>query len=79
MKERIKLIWDFKGPNAKQIAAHHIKHLEEFIALEKIKDATCHLVDASEMYTMAYMIVDKEYMNELRTKLKPHRGQLHTE
>ena len=29
--KRVKLIWDFRGPNATKIAEHHDIHLKEYI------------------------------------------------
>ena len=31
----LKLIWDFKGPDALKIAQHHEIHLKEYIELKK--------------------------------------------
>ena len=33
---KLKLIWDFRGPDALKIAQHHEIHLKEFIAIEKL-------------------------------------------
>ena len=35
--EKIKLIWDFRGPNGKNTATHHEKHLKEFFKIENKK------------------------------------------
>ena len=32
----IKLIWDFKGDDAAQVAQHHIVHLKEFSVKENL-------------------------------------------
>ena len=77
--ERIKMIWDFRGPNAEKIAAHHMIHLNEFAESEKIKNVICKTESLSEMHHIAVMIVEKEYVNDLRERLKPNRGQLYTE
>ena len=34
--EKIKLIWNFRGPDAAKIAEHHEIHLKEYIQIEKI-------------------------------------------
>ena len=33
---KLKLIWDFRGPNAKKTAEHHEIHLKQFIVIEKL-------------------------------------------
>ena len=35
--EKIKLIWDFRGPHGKNTATHHEKHLKEFFEIENKK------------------------------------------
>ena len=75
MSNRIKLIWDFRGGSAHKIAEHHAIHLNEFIVNEDIKDAFVDIEQISEMYSIAYLVVDETLMNPLREKLKPHRGQ----
>jgi len=36
LKRKIKLIWDFRGPEALEIARHHVVHLEEFAVKDKL-------------------------------------------
>ena len=79
MSQRIKLNWDFKGPNESQTAAHHIIHLKEFIHTEKLEHTQCGIEGVHEMHHIAFLIVDKIHMDDLRERLKPNRGQLYTE
>lgn len=55
MNRRIKLIWDFRGPDALEIAKHHCVHLKEFTEMEKLHyhEAGCDTIN--EMHTTAYM------------------------
>jgi hypothetical protein len=75
MPEQIKLIWDFRGPNAKPIAEHHSKHLSEFAEAEKLKNTRSGTEHIEGMHHIAFLIVDKEHMDLLRDRLKPNRGQ----
>ena len=75
--ERVKLIWDFLGPNAAPIAEHHVIHLKEFSDTEGLQHTLCEVEKISEMHHVAYLVVEKTMMNELRERLKPHRGQLY--
>lgn len=77
MTERIKLIWDFHGPNAQPTAQHHTKHLKEFAQAENLQNPIFGEEELSKMHHIAYMVVDKELMNTLRESLKPTRGQLY--
>ena len=79
MAERIKFIWDFHGSSSKPTAAHHIKHLGEFVVAEKLQNILMDIEEISPKHHIAYMVVDKEMMDSLRQTLKPHRGQLYEE
>lgn len=78
-QERIKFIWDFYGSNSKPTAAHHIKHLGEYVATERLENIIMEIEELSPTHYIAYMVVDKEMMDRLRQILKPHRGQIYEE
>ncbi len=73
--ERIKLIWDFRSPDAEKIASHHVKHLVEYITTKNIIDSNASYEKISDMYWIAFIETDKSNMIELRDNLKPHRGE----
>lgn len=77
--ERIKLIWDFRGPNAQQTAEHHVIHLREFVISENLQHTICEVEPISELHHIAFLVVEKKLMNDLRERLNPPRGQLYTE
>ena len=76
MTQRIKLIWDFRGPDAKEIAEHHAIHLQEFAIREKLsrKEIDCEF--GNDSHWMACMTVSEEEMIKVRDALRPHRGVL---
>lgn len=74
---KIKLIWDFRGPESAKTAEHHEKHLKEYIAIEKLPLNITGYTVISEMLAIAYMVVTDEYMIAVRDALKPHRGELY--
>ena len=75
MSEKAKLIWDFRGPAAKQTAAHHLIHLKEFFEGSTLDNFAADVEQQSEMWYSAFVIVDMAAVTELREILKPHRGQ----
>lgn len=77
--QKIKLIWDFKGTNAKKIAEHHVIHLKEYIAKQQLNLNITGIAVIHELYTMAFMVVNKDEMKPVRDALKPHRGQIYKE
>ena len=73
---KIKLLWDFRGPDAKETAKHHTIHLQEFSAIENL---TFHSIDIQEINPMlcaAFIIIDEKDMITFRDALKPHRGEI---
>ena len=76
---KLKLIWDFRGPDALKIAQHHEIHLKDYITLEKldIKITGCEVINSSQ--AIAFLVVSETDMKPLRDALKPHRGQVYTE
>lgn len=76
MEDKIKLIWDFRGPTAKETAIHHEIHLKEYAVLEKLEFQITGVVH-TESLSYAYLVVSKNQMKEVRDVLKPHRGQLY--
>ncbi|WP_103864336.1 hypothetical protein [Aquimarina sp. I32.4] len=77
--QKLKLIWDFKGPAANKTAQHHEIHLKEYITLEKLSLSITGFQDINDMHSIAYMVVMSSEMKAVRDALKPHRGQLYQE
>jgi hypothetical protein len=76
MTRKIKLIWDFRGPNSLKIAEHHCIHLKEYTQMESLHFYEIETTIVSDMYTIAYLIIDEKDMDASREALKPHRGQV---
>ena len=76
MNRKIRLIWDFRGPDAQKTAEHHCIHLKEFIANENL---ACYKIDVSKIidyHSIAYVIVDENDMITYRDTVKPHRAEV---
>lgn len=79
MERKIKLIWDFRGPDASEIAKHHEIHLREFIEREGLALNITGHQDLSELHSIAYLVVQESGMIPVRDALLPHRGELYME
>ncbi len=73
--DQIKLIWDFRGADAEQIAIHHVKHLKEYASANNLNEHATGVEKKSPLYSLAYIVVPKEHMRTVRDALKPHRGE----
>ncbi|TXD47933.1 hypothetical protein [Polaribacter sp. IC073] len=76
MSRKIKLLWDFRGEDAKQTAKHHTIHLREFADLEKLNFYEIAVLEMNPMLSSAFIIVDEANMKIFRDALKPHRGEI---
>ncbi|MCD2260577.1 hypothetical protein [Psychroserpens luteolus] len=76
---KLKLIWDFRGPDALKIAEHHVKHLKEYIVIQKTNLDITGFEQLSEMHYIAFMVVTDDEMKPIRDALKPHRGQIYSD
>ena len=76
MSRKIKLIWDFRGPDALEMAKHHTVHLKEFAAIQQLSYHESDVKELNEMLSYAFITVDEKDMITYRDALKPHRGEL---
>jgi hypothetical protein len=79
LMRKLKLIWDFRGPDAHKIAEHHEKHLKEYIAIEKTNLNITGHSQVTNLHSIAFMVVTDDEMKPIRDALKPHRGTLYQE
>ena len=75
---QLKLIWDFRGPDALKIAEHHEIHLKEYIAIEKTELNITGFQQINDMLSIAFMVVNDSEMKPIRDALKPHRGEVYS-
>ncbi|SEQ80831.1 hypothetical protein SAMN05421824_2368 [Hyunsoonleella jejuensis] len=76
---KLKLIWDFRGPNAEKIAEHHVVHLKEYIKIERLELNITGFEAINDLHSIAFMVVTEAQMKPVRDALKPHRGQVYTQ
>ena len=76
---KLKLIWDFRGPDAFKIAQHHVMHLKEYIAIQQKDLDNTGIEQISDLHAIAFMVVNENEMKPIRDALKPHRGQVYNE
>ena len=76
MSRKIKLLWDFRGPDAAQTAKHHTVHLKEFAEMENLTFFEIDIEEKNPMLFSAFITVDEKDMKVYRDALKPHRGEV---
>lgn len=77
LMRNLKLIWDFKGPDALKIAQHHEIHLKEYIQQQQLPIVLTGTQTISELHSIAFLVVSEDHMKPVRDALKPHRGQVY--
>lgn len=73
---KLKLIWDFRGPDALKTAEHHEVHLKDYISIKNVESLLTGVEAISDLHAIAYMVVSEADMKPIRDALKPHRGQV---
>ncbi len=76
---KLKLIWDFKGPDGLKTAEHHAIHLKEYLTANNYLEPLSGFEAHNEFHAIAFIIVPEDEMKPLRDALKPHRGQIYSE
>lgn len=79
MSEHIKLIWDFHGPDAEKIATHHQIHLNQFAESKELVNPLSGIETLTDMHAIAFLVVERKQMIEVRDALKPHRGVVYNQ
>lgn len=74
---KVKLIWDFRGPNAMKTAEHHETHLKEYLDLNNLNVELTGFETLSNLHAVAFIVVEESKVNSLRATLKPHRGLIY--
>jgi hypothetical protein len=74
---KLKLIWDFRGPDALKIAEHHEIHLKEYCAIHQLDQRITGFEALTPMHAIAFMVVEEDQMPPIRDALKPHRGLIY--
>lgn len=74
---KLKLIWDFRGPDAEHIAHHHLIHLKEYVVINALEIDVISTECLNELHWISYLVVDEVAMKPIRDRLKPHRGQVY--
>ncbi len=76
MNQKIKLIWDFKGEDAKKIAEHHQIHLKEFGLKENLPILAFGVAEINPIHFIAFLIVNEAQVIVVRDALLPHRAEI---
>ena len=76
---KLKLIWDFYGPDALAIAKHHEVHLKDYVQQTQAPVLLTGYEALSEAHAIAFLVVAEGDMKPLRDALKPKRGAVYVE
>ena len=74
MSKKAQLIWNFNGQDGLKTAEHHLVHLKEFAQMEAVPVLKSGINKTSPLSCEAYIIVEMEWVEKLRTQLKPNKG-----
>ena len=74
MSKKAQLIWNFNGQDGLKTAEHHMVHIKEFAQMESVPLLKSGVNKTSPLSFETYIIVEMEWVEKLRTQLKPNKG-----
>ena len=74
MSKKAQLIWNFNGQDGLKTAEHHLVHLKEFAQIEAVPILKSGVNKTSPLSCEAFIVVEMEWVEKLRTQLKPNKG-----
>ena len=74
MSKKAQLIWNFNGQDCLKTAEHHLVHLKEFAQIEAVPILKSGINKTSPLSCEAFIVVEMEWVEKLRTQLKPNKG-----
>jgi len=74
MSKKAQLIWNFNGQDGLKTAEHHLVHLKEFAQIEALPILKSGINKTSPLSCEAFIVVEMEWVEKLRTQLKPNKG-----
>ena len=74
MSKKAQLIWNFNGKDGLKTAEHHLVHLKEFAQMEALPILKSGFNKTSPLSCEAFIVVEMEWVEKLRTQLKPNKG-----
>lgn len=76
-QKKLKLIWDFRGPDSARTAEHHAIHLKEYADNNNLSLPSGFEAIKPDHH-IAYLVVNESEMRPVRDALRPHRGQVYS-
>lgn len=70
---KIRLLWDFRGPDSLETAKHHVIHLKEFVEIDHLPYVESAVIEQNKYVNSAYIIISESDLDIFKTALKPHR------
>ena len=67
------MIWDFRGPDAEQIAEHYRIHLDQYAVTNELTGYEIGIESVSSMYCTAFFEVLETDEEKVAATLRPHR------
>ena len=70
----LKFVWEFFGSDSKQLAKHHLNHLEEFLSREEMVFSKIGTSNESSNFSYSFVILDSSNLEVIKSVLKPHKA-----
>ena len=74
--KKLKLVWEFSGIDALEIAKHHLLHMQQYLKRENIDPLQIDTELISEFSAITFIIIYDQFLDKIRSDLKPNHGFL---
>ena len=71
---KLRFVWEFFGPDSKQLSLHHLDHLKEFLIKQNIPDYGSGIETESENFSYSFVVLEDSYIDIIKSTLKPHKA-----
>lgn len=71
--KQLRLLWDYRGPNAQGIAEHFVNHLKSYAQRHELDEPPMGVLENRPGWWSAYLEAPEADFPELKKHLKPHR------
>ena len=69
---KIRLLWDFRGPDSLETAKHHVIHLKEFAEIDNLSFVEASVIEQNKYVNSAFIIISEIDLEVFKNALKPH-------
>ena len=73
MADKVKLTWEFRGPDAAQTAEHYLRHLVTYAEKQGLAVATPEMETVNPYFSLVHLVLPKDESESTIRTLRPRQ------